>query len=197
MGPGFEQWTRQSEVIFDLAKRMVLMRSERFARFALGTPALLEIAVRAGLALGGCPIGNGPHGDEVDKMGKTIDGLLSAPLRAELKVVAKKFVDARGDRLDLPSWIVASDLTAARAALALCGDLGAAARVLSSEPSGQSPLSARERINDLLAFSVSEDHFAVRAALGLHVNLTPPSPEAAAPGALKRRLSHAQIKSSP
>jgi tetratricopeptide (TPR) repeat protein len=195
VGPGFEQWTRQSEVIFDLAKRMVLLRSERFPRFALGTPALLEIAVRAGLLLGGCPIGNGPHGGEVDKMAKTLDALLSPALRAELKVVAKKFVEARGDRLDLLGWIVASDLTAARAALALCGDLGAAARVLAVEPSGQSPLPARERINDLLAFSVSEDHFAVRAALGMHVNLTPPGPEAA--GTARRRMSHVQIKSAP
>jgi tetratricopeptide (TPR) repeat protein len=197
VGPGFEQWTRQSEVIFDLAKRMVLMRSERFPRFALGTPALLEIALRAGLLLGGCPIGNGPHGDEVDKMAKLLDPLLSSALRAELKVVARKFVEARGDRLDLLGWIVASDLTAARAALALCGDLGAAARVLAVEPSGQSPLSARERINDLLAFSVSEDHFAVRAALGLHVNLTPPAPEAGSLATAKRRMSHTQIKSAP
>jgi len=196
VGPGFAQWTRQSEVIFDLAKRMVLMRSERFPRFALGTPALLEIAVRAGLSLGGCSIGNGAHGGEVDKMAKLLDPLLSSALRAELKVVAKKFVEARGDKLDLPSWVVASDLTAGRAALALCGDLGAAARVIAVEPSGQSPLSARERINDLLAFSVSEDHFAVRAALGLHVNLTPPA-ESAGPGGIKRRMSHAQIKSSP
>ena len=196
VGPGFEQWTRQSEVIFDLAKRMVLMRSERFPRFALGTPALLEIAVRAGLALGGCAIGNGAHGSEVDKMAKQLDPLLSSALRAELKVVAKKFVEARGDKLDLPSWIVAADLTAGRAALALSGDLGAAARVITGEPSGQSPLPARERINDLLAFSVSEDHFAVRAALGLHVNLTPPAPESA-PGSAKRRMSHAQIKTAP
>jgi hypothetical protein len=184
-------------VIFDLGKRMVLMRSERFPRFALGTPALLEIAVRAGLLLGGCPIGNGAHGGEVDKMAKVIDPLLSSALRAELKVVAKKFVEARGDRLDLLGWIVAADLTAARAALALCGDLGAAARVIAVEPSGQSPLSARERINDLLGFSVSEDHFAVRAALGMHINLTPPSPEAAGHGAARRRMSHVQIKSSP
>jgi len=198
VGPGFEQWTRQSEVIFDLAKRMVLMRSDRFPRFCLGTPALLEIAVRAGLQLGGSPIGNGPHGDEVDKMAKGLDPLLSPPLRAELKVVARKFVEARGDKLDLLGWIVASDLTAGRAALALCGDLGAAARVLAAEPSGQSPLPVRERINDLLAFSVSEDHFAVRAALGLHVNLTPPSPpEAGSLATARRRMSHVQIKSTP
>jgi hypothetical protein len=95
----------------------------------------------------------------------------------------------------LAGWIVASDLTAGRAALALCGDLGAAARVIAAEPSGQSPLPARERINDLLAFSVSEDHFAVRAALGMHVNLTPPGSEAA--GTARRRMSHVQIKSAP
>ena len=117
-----------------MAKRMVLMRWERFPRFCLGTPALLEIAVRAGLQLGGSPIGNGPHGDEVDKMAKVLDPLLSPPLRAELKVVARKFVEARGDRLDLLGWIAAADLTAGRAALALCGDLGAAARVLAVEP---------------------------------------------------------------
>jgi hypothetical protein len=197
VGPGFEQWSRQSEVIFDLAKRMVLMRWERFPRFCLGTPALLEIAVRAGLLLGGCPIGNGPHGDEVDKMAKTLDPLLSPALRAELKVVARRFVEARGDKLDLLSWIAAADLTAGRAALALCGDLGAAARVIAVEPSGQSPLSARERISDLLAFSVSEDHFAVRAALGLHVNLTPPPPEAGSLATARRRMSHVQIKSAP
>jgi len=197
VGPGFEQWTRQSEVIFDLAKRMVLMRTDRFPRFALGTPALLEIAVRAGLLLGGCPIGNGPHGGEVDKMAKGLDPLLSPPLRAELKVVARKFVEARGDKLDLLGWIVASDLTAGRAALALCGDLGAAARVLAIEPSGQSPLPVRERISDLLAFSVSEDHFAVRAALGLHVNLTPPPPESGSLATARRRMSHVQIKSTP
>ena len=198
VGPGFDQWSRQSEVIFDLAKRMVLMRWERFPRFALGTPALLEIAVRAGLLLGGSPIGNGPHGDEVDKMAKILDPLLLPALRAELKVVAKRFVEARGDKLDMLAWIVAADLTAGRAALTLCGDLGAAARVIAVEPSGQSPLPARERINDLLAFSVSEDHFAVRAALGLHVNLTPSPPEAGSLAtASRRRVSHVQIKSTP
>jgi hypothetical protein len=34
--------------------------------------------------LGACPIGNGVHGDEVDKMAKTTDPLLTPSLRAEL-----------------------------------------------------------------------------------------------------------------
>ena len=192
IGNGFDQLTSQSQVIFDLAKRLVLMRPERFPRFALGTTSALEIAVRAGLQLGGSPIGPGDHPEEVDKMAKQIEGLLAAPLRTELKGMAKRYVEACGDKLDLAGWIAASDLTASRAALVLCGDIVAAAQVLAVEPSAQSPLTVQERIMDLLAFFVSEDHFAARAALGMQVNLTPPSDPSAAPQ--KRRMSHMQIK---
>ena len=195
IGIGFQQLASHSEVIFDFGKRMVLLRPERFPRFALGTGAALEIAVRAGLQLGGAPIGKGDHGSEVDKMAKRIDGLLSTPLRAELKGLAKRYVEACGDRVDIANWIVASDLTASRAALVLCGDIVAAARVLALEPSGQSPLSAQERMHDLLAYFVSDDHFAVRAALGMQVNLAPMNETAGAPQ--KRRMSHTQIKAQP
>lgn len=177
VGLGFDQLWSQSQVVFDLAKRIVQLRPERFPRFTLGTPSALDIAVRAGLQLGGSPIGAGAHGDAVDKLAKQLDGLLSAPLRSELKVLAKRYVEACGDRVEIDKWIVASDLTASRAALAICGDVGAAAHVLAIEPSGQSPLPVAERIYDLLAYFVSEDHFAVRAALGLQVSLTPPAPD--------------------
>jgi hypothetical protein len=63
--------------------------------------------------------------------------------------------------------------------------------VLALEPSGQSPLLLAERMNDLLAYFVSDDHFAARAALGVQVNITPP---AELPGQRQRRMSHMQIK---
>ncbi|HEX7507044.1 MAG TPA: hypothetical protein VF550_09750 [Polyangia bacterium] len=192
IGNGFDQFTSQSQIIFDLTKRMVLLRPERFPRFALGTTSALEIAVRAGLQLGGSPIGPGNHGPEVDKMAKQLDGLLTAPLRTELKSMARRYVEACGDKLDITGWIASSDLTASRVALVLCGDLVAAGQVIAIEPSAQSPLSVQERIRDLLAFFVSEGHFAVRAALGMQVNLTPPEDPLATPQ--KRRTSHMQIK---
>jgi tetratricopeptide (TPR) repeat protein len=196
VGPGFAQWTQQSEIVFDITKRLALLRPERFARLALGTPAMVEIAVRAGLLLGGSPIGNGVHGEEVDKLAKALDPLLAPSLRAELKPVAKGYVEAHGDQLDIPLWIVATDLTASRVALALSGDVCAAARVLASEPSGQSPLPARERTSDLVAFSVSPDHFAVRTTLGLHVEIA--APQAPRPAAVSaRRTSRDPIKAQP
>jgi len=97
--------------------------------------------------------------DEVDRWPR-YSTRYSCRLAAELKVVAKRFVEARGDKLDMLAWIVAADLTAGRAALTLCGDLGAAARVIAVEPSGQSPLPARERIMTCWRFFGGEDHFA-------------------------------------
>jgi hypothetical protein len=176
VGLGFDQLWSQSQVVFDLAKRIVQLRPERFPRFALGTPAALDIAVRAGLQLGGSPLSSGEHGDEIDKMARKLDRHLSTPLRIELKVLAKRYVEACGDKVDIEQWIAASDLTASRAALAICGDIAAAAHVLAIEPSGQSPLPVADRIYDLLAYFVSDDHFAVRSALGLQVNLTPLTP---------------------
>ena len=55
------------------------------------------------------------------------------------------------------------------AAFVLSSDLPAAIRVLGSEPAGLSPLPLADRIGDLLAFSVSDEYFTVRQALGLTV----------------------------
>jgi hypothetical protein len=113
-------------------------------------------------------------------------------LRTELKGVARRYVEACGDKVDIAGWIGASDLTASRAALVLCGDIVAAGQVIAMEPAAQSPLTVQDRIKDLLAFFVSDDHFAVRAALGMQVNLTPPSDPSNT--AQKRRMSQVQIK---
>ena len=190
IGIGFDQLSSQSQVIFDLAKRMVMLRPERFPRYALATPAALDIVIRAGLQLGGSPIGNGGHGSEVDKMAKKLGRRLSAPIKAELQGIAKRYVDACGDTVDVAGWIVGSDLTASRAALVLCGDIVAATNVLTLEPTGQSPWPVQDRIKNLIAFFVSEDHFLIRAALGMQVTMAPLS-TAADP---RQRLSQAQVK---
>lgn len=167
LGQGFTQWSTQWEVVFDLGKRMALLRNERFPCVALLTPAALDIGVRAALALGGCPIGSGPHNGEIDRTTRLLGELVPKPLAEQLAVVARKFTEARGTTIDVAAWRTAADLTAARAAFVISSDLPAAARVLAAEPSGVSALSAQERLGDLLAFSVSEQHFAVRHALGL------------------------------
>jgi hypothetical protein len=169
LGHGFEQWSTPWEVVFDLTKRMASLRWERFPRFALMTPAALDIAVRAALALGGKRINGVSHAEVSDDVERTrikLTELVPQPLAHQITALAKEFP---GDDLDISGWIAGSDLTAARAAFVLSSDLPAAIRVLGSEPAGISPLPLADRVGDLVAYSVSDEYFTVRQALGLTV----------------------------
>jgi tetratricopeptide (TPR) repeat protein len=168
LGQGFSQWSF-FEKVFDLGKRMAFLRWERFPRFALVTPVALDIGVRAALSLGGAPIGHGPHNGEVERTRSQLAEFVPEPVARELSVVARRFLEARGEVIDIPAWIAAADLSAARAAFVLSSDLPSAVRVLGAEPAGLSPLPISERIKDLVAYSVSEEYFIVRHALGLQV----------------------------
>src|SRR5262249_43415100 len=82
------------------------------------------------------------------------------------KDLGKRLLEANGQMLDLSGWLAAADLTASRAAFALVNDFEAAARLVSIEPPEVSPLTAKDRLRELLLYSVSEDYFAVRKRLG-------------------------------
>jgi hypothetical protein len=99
--------------------------------------------------------------------------IVPKPVADQLTAVGRRLLAAKGPgldvALDIQSWMGAADLTAARVGFALTNDLAAAARVISTEPTTWSPVAPRQRLKDLLAFSVSEDYFAVRKFLGLEV----------------------------
>jgi tetratricopeptide (TPR) repeat protein len=169
VGKGAEQRGSEIELVFEMGKRLAYLRPERFVRTALHSPAALDVALRAALALAGSSIGSGAHNGEVDKLTAELRRQVPRPVAEQLAVVGRKLVSARGEVIDVQSWIGAADLTAARVGFALTNDLGAAARVISTEPTSTSPLPARQRLKDLLAYSVSEDYFAVRKFLGLEL----------------------------
>jgi hypothetical protein len=84
-------------------------------------------------------------------------------------VAGRALTEARGDNIDVTKWLAATHLSAARTALVLTGDLGAAARVIMSEPIPLTPISVQKRLLDLVGFSVSDDYFACRRHLGLTI----------------------------
>ena len=88
---------------------------------------------------------------------------------AAVAAAGRTLAEVRGDKVDVARWMAATHLSAARAALVLTGDLGAAARVITSEPMPTTPIPIQKRLVDLVAFSVSEDYFACRRQLGLQV----------------------------
>lgn len=91
------------------------------------------------------------------------------PVQIEgLRVVVKRFID-QGARANVRRWSQAVELTGARAGLLLSGDLEIARKVLAAEPQVPGDLPPAEKMKELIVFSVSEDYFALRRALGIAI----------------------------
>jgi hypothetical protein len=101
----------------------------------------------------------------MDPLSEAVAAHLPPEVGAPLAEAARALVAERGSKPSVSAWVSGVDLTVARIALALTGDLAAAAQVIVAEPADGSPLPAKRRLKDLVAFSVSEDYFALRAAL--------------------------------
>ncbi|MCY1064227.1 hypothetical protein OV090_05625 [Nannocystis sp. RBIL2] len=76
-------------------------------------------------------------------------------------------IEAEGLPLDAEQWARSAEITAHRIGLILADDLGVAAQHIRGEREGFSFLTARDMIQELVRFSISEDYFAVRKSLGL------------------------------
>ena len=169
IGRGITQRASEHEVVFEMAKRMAFLRPQRFLRCAVPSASALDVVLRSALALGGSGIGAGAHNGEVDKMTDQLRRLVPRTVAEQMAAVGRQLLSARGEVIDMEAWMGAADLSAGRVGFVLSNELPAAARVLSTEPPSTSPLAAKQRVKDLLSYSVSEDYFAVRKFLGLDV----------------------------
>jgi tetratricopeptide (TPR) repeat protein len=163
----FADQAPEADVLFELARTVALLRPPWLLRFGRRVPAVLDLGLRAADALSETdfPTGGRPKGD----VRRLLQNLREArPDLAQEQVAAlASELDHRPDPPDLRRWLAAIELSAARAALVLTGDLAAAVRRVSADRARPGGLAPTERVKDLLAFAVSEDHFAVRAALAL------------------------------
>ena len=169
IGQGYGRHIDEHDVVFELGKRMAFLRPERFLRCAVPSVSALDIALRSALALVGAGIGPGAYNGEVDKLTDQLRRMVPRSVIEQMAVVGQQLLSARGEVIDMEAWMGATDLTAARVGFVLGSDLPAAARVISTEPASTSPLVAKQRLKDLIAYSVSESYFAVRKFLGLEL----------------------------
>jgi tetratricopeptide (TPR) repeat protein len=87
------------------------------------------------------------------------------PSRLEqLKILAQR---AREHEVDCRAWVQGSAYTATRAGFLLCDSLEVAAQILTREGDEGSPIPAKDRIRDLVAYSVSDPYLRLRKAVGL------------------------------
>lgn len=167
IGPPHLDKDDERELAFELGKRLAYLRPERYVTYALQTLPRLEAAFRAALSAAGAAEIEGEV--EAAQMALQIKKSVPAAVLDQVSAIARKMGDRAANGV-VAHWRSAADLTANRVGLILCNDFETAARQIATEPPGQTTLSAKDRLRDLLAYSVSEAYFQVRRHLGLAVS---------------------------
>jgi tetratricopeptide (TPR) repeat protein len=156
------------DLVFDLATYLAILRPAWFPKVALRTPPMLRVGLEA-LRLLVAPAGARASSGEAEQLKLYLQRTVPSAALAPLSEAIARLGDGELPDAELARWLAATDLSAARVALVLTGELSAASRVISSEPVPLSPIPAHKRMGDLIAFSISEDYFACRRQLGLAV----------------------------
>ena len=94
--------------------------------------------------------------------------LVPPQMLEQLGAVVQRFVAGKGEA-DIHKWSNAVDMTATRAGFLICNDLDVAARLVQTEPVSIGVADPKDKIRDLLLWSISEEYFAVREHLGLGI----------------------------
>ena len=164
------QGRTDAQLAFSLGRSMVDLYPPHFCLVAVDrSPQALELVLMACLRSAGVPV----EGDAaaLDQVARELLGRMDPATRESLQSMARRLV-ASGGSLDVKRWVLAAELTANRVGFLLCGELQAAAQMISQE---QAPLrkgmtlGPRDKIKELVEYGISEDYFAARRAIGVSV----------------------------
>jgi hypothetical protein len=156
---------KAAELAFLAGRHLAMQREEHFVRLLFPTIQGLEDIFLAALSIGnpGLPL-SAETRQRVIPISKAIEPILDPRAIDRLRGHFLRFVE-EGGRTNLQRWAAAVEKTAARTGLLLAGDLTAAQSVLEIEE----PARVKERMSDLLAFAVSEQHGKLRKQIGIAV----------------------------
>jgi tetratricopeptide (TPR) repeat protein len=94
------------------------------------------------------------------------------PQQAEEIAKACKIFAKRGMRTDIKRWIQTVELTACRAGFLVSNDLESSISMLGQlESAGPDDLSPNEKVKELILFSVSQEYFRLREAIGIQLRI--------------------------
>lgn len=152
----------QLEQAFLIGRHLTWYRQEMYLKTLFSSVADLEDLFLAALTIGnpGLPIAEDIK-RRVTPIAQAIQPMLEAQHVDALRGCFLRFVE-EGGRTNLQRWSAATDKTAARAGLVLCGDLGTALGLLQAEEGPQGELG-----KDLLWFSASDRYGKLRRQLGV------------------------------
>jgi hypothetical protein len=161
----------RAELAFVAARHLTYYRPEHYALVFYPTVAELSQLVLAGVKLVLPKMAASKPVVELSKrVGKTLDKL-GEGAKKEVEDAAKA-LEARGGRLDLGAYVRGVELTAHRAGLLVCADMGVAMAQIKAEQRKIADLSTEEKRGDLLSCCASAAFSELRGKLGIAARMT-------------------------
>jgi len=171
VGSALLQGRPERELAYLTGKKLTLMRPDHFVRWPQVVPTVAELKV---LFLAALKLVHPPlevKKDVQEAVGTYLAELkkrVPAQMLEQLSAVVQRFATGKGEA-DIHKWANAVDMTATRVGFLICNDLDVAARLVQSEPVSIGIADPKDKIRDLLIWSISEDYFLVREHLGLGI----------------------------
>jgi tetratricopeptide (TPR) repeat protein len=154
---------RDTEIAASVGAMLALLRPAYYLKLALTSADELEAALHAAaLVVGRKSRAARP---ELEDLTQQIAGELQKRINRQTGEAILQLLGRLPERPDLVRWRNAVDAAAQRAGLLISGDLAATARMAASETKNPA-----QRVQELVAYSVSPEYFATRRHLGVSVD---------------------------
>ena len=167
--PHLLQGKSEREIAFLSARRLTFMRPEYYLKMLLPTNTELKVVVLSALAMVQPRFPVPP--DMVQVVQQYVPEMqkrMPPGLLEQLGAVVQRFIQAAPE-INLAKWGHAVDAVSHRAGFVVCGDLEVAARMVSAEPVVVGGPQVKDKIKELVLYSISEEFFTVRAQMGLTI----------------------------
>jgi len=168
---GLLQGRPEKELAYVIAKRLTFMRPDHFVRWPHVVPTVAELKIVFLAALKLVQPKFEVKADVAQGVNQYLHHLHRsvAPQQIEqLAAVVQRFVANKGEA-DIHKWANAVDMTATRMGFLICNDLEIATRIVQTEPVSIGVADPKDKIRDLVLWSVSDEYFALREHLGLQI----------------------------
>lgn len=156
------------DLMFVIGRFLTYYMSEHFVRTLFSSHSELRMLLLAGLRLAG----QGVADPQVDQWVQQLAPNMNPAQTDGLRAVVRKFIEDRGGRADIKKWMQMVEVTAIRAGFLVCNDLEVARRMIQAiPPEGPNDLPPKDKLKELVLFSVSENYFKLREALGIQIQV--------------------------
>lgn len=171
VGGSLLQGRPEKELAYIAGKKLTMMRGDHFVRWphVVPTVAQLKLYFLATLKLFAPSLPIKPDiAGQVNEAMKGLRGLVPPDRMEVIAVVVQKFLATKAEA-DLHKWSNAVDMTGTRAGFLVCNDLDVTIRMVQTEPVSVGTPEPKDKIKDLLQWSISDEYFALREHLGLTI----------------------------